>query len=453
MREPRRGPTGGYNPGESSRIPRPFASRVARCIFGGEAIWEDLRVPSSVEQTRIRKAGQVDRIGEYFVRRLVGEGGMGKVYEAEERLSKRRVALKVLRTELARSEEGRRLFLNEMKILAHLDHPNIVRSLACTEVDGDLVMALEFLDGQTLRQRLLEAGTLRWDEAVDVATQVASALDVAHRQEPSVIHRDLKPENIMILEDGTVKVMDFGIAKVLQALSKTTTHSVGTLQYMSPEQIDATGVDGRSDLYCLGLILYEMLQGNAPFESASPRELLNKQCTEEPPPFSDEARQGLPRGIEKLVFELLEKTPDDRPSSARDVLHDLEPFASAGGAPLSRKTGPTRRAKGITTPIETAPTEKIDPGDAPARQDTEKGRSRDPSRAERLARGAGKAPDTIALIESASEPMQVSARHALVLVAVLSALAAIVTYVVRVNSTPDPAQAVPTADRGGEAAP
>lgn len=388
----------------------------------------------------------MERIGDYLVRRLVGEGGMGKVYEAEERLSKRRVALKVLRPELARNEEGRRLFLNEMTILAHLDHPNIVRSLASTEVDGDLVMALEYLDGQTLRQRILKDGTLGWDEAVDIAMQVASALDVAHRQEPPIIHRDLKPENIMILDDGNVKVMDFGIAKVLQAISKTTTHSVGTLQYMSPEQIDATGVDARSDLYCLGLILYEMLCGQPPFESASPRELLNKQCTEAPPPLPDDARVGLPKGVERLIFELLEKAPDDRPASARDVLHDLEPFASAGGAPLSRRSRPKGAERAVKTAIETAPTQ-IDTGDAIARDDTTGPRASRTSSAER----SGKSSDTIALVERAAEPKQVSPKQALALVAVLCALAGIVTYVVKINSAPvDPAQSVPTANIGDE---
>src|ERR1700678_384925 len=143
----------------------------------------------------------MDQIGDYLVRRLIGEGGMGKVYEAEERLSKRRVALKVLHQELSRSEQGRRLFLNEMTILAHLEHPNIVRSLASTEVDGDLVMVLEYLDGRTLR----------------------ALLNAAHGQEPPIIHRDLKPENIMVLEGGAVKVMDFGIAKVIEALNQTNT--------------------------------------------------------------------------------------------------------------------------------------------------------------------------------------------------------------------------------------
>src|SRR5204863_8044114 len=132
-----------------------------------------------------------ERLGEYLVKRLIGEGGMGKVFEAEERLSKRRVALKVLRPELARAEEARRLFLNEMTILAHLDHPNVVRSLASTEVDGELVMALEFLEGETLRERL-GRGRLPWPAAVAIASDVAAALGAAHGQQPPIVHRDLK---------------------------------------------------------------------------------------------------------------------------------------------------------------------------------------------------------------------------------------------------------------------
>src|SRR5215472_10844531 len=121
----------------------------------------------------------MERIGEYLVKRLVGEGGMGKVFEAEERLTKRRVALKVLRAELTRSEEGRRLFLNEMQILAQLEHPNVVRSLASMEIDGQLVMALEFLDGRTLREELVTRGRLTWQEAVDIVAGIAGALEVA----------------------------------------------------------------------------------------------------------------------------------------------------------------------------------------------------------------------------------------------------------------------------------
>src|SRR6187551_1294775 len=183
----------------------------------------------------------MERIGEYLVRRLVGEGGMGKVYEAEERLSKRRVALKVLRPELTRHEEGRRLFLNEMQILAHLEHPNLVRSLASMETDGQLVLVLEYLSGRTLRQELTRRGTLPWHEALEHVVRIAEALTVTHEQEPPIVHRDLRPE-----------------------------------------QIDARTIDARSDLYSLGLIFYEMLCGDPPFNSPSPRELLNLQCTAEP---------------------------------------------------------------------------------------------------------------------------------------------------------------------------
>jgi len=382
----------------------------------------------------------MDRIGEYLVRRLVGEGGMGKVYEAEERLSHRRVALKVLRTELARSEEGRRLFLNEMTILAHLDHPNIVRCLACTEVDGQLVMALEYLEGKTLRELLNERGALPWDEAIGVTVQIASALAAAHRQEPPIVHRDLKPENVMILEDGSVKVMDFGIAKVLQALSKTTTHSVGTLQYMSPEQIDATGVDARSDLYCLGLVLYEMLSGKAPFESASPRELLNLQCTAPAPPLPDGSRQSLPKGVERLIFELLQKSPDERPGSADDVLHDLEPFAPAGGALRPFRPSSPRR----TEPMASA--------DVPSAKSVPEP---EPPAEHQPAAAPKERADTIALVERASAPREIGTRAAFIVIVLLSLIAGLLTYIARVSGAPSGERSAPTAsaERGGEESP
>ena len=200
--------------------------------------WDSEAPPSSgaVSTTSSSEAEaerHMDKVGEYLIRRLVGEGGMGKVYEAEERLSKRRVALKVLKEELAKSEHSRGLFLNEMQILAHLEHPNIVRSLASVEADGKLCMVLEFLEGRTLREVLNDRERLGWDEAAGIIHAVARALVAAHGQEPPVIHRDLKPENIMLLDDGGVKVMDFGIAKLVQELNQTNTQSVGTLQYLS----------------------------------------------------------------------------------------------------------------------------------------------------------------------------------------------------------------------------
>jgi len=238
--------------------------------------------------------------------------------------------------------------------------------------------------------------------------QVVRALCEAHENDPPIVHRDLKPENVMLLDDGTVKVMDFGIAKVLAAAGNTTTHSVGTLAYMSPEQIDAGDVGERSDLYCLGLLLYELLAGRPPFESQSPRELLNLQCTAEPPALPEDVRRELPRGIEKLLFELLEKSPEDRPESARAVLETLENFAPADRASLPASRPPRKRA--------------------------EKRRKRQKAT---LEQAPVKANDTVALIEQAIAPRHVPLRKALLIVLGASLFAGAATWLVRAGTTPD----------------
>jgi serine/threonine protein kinase len=377
----------------------------------------------------------MERIGEYEIRRMVGEGGMGKVYEAEERLSRRRVALKVLRPELARSEEGRRLFLNEMQILAHLEHPNVVRSLATCEVDGQLVMALEFLEGRTLREELVDKGRLPWPEAARIVVAIGEGLAAAHAHDPPVVHRDLKPENVMLVATGQgsahVKVMDFGVAKVLAAAQATNTQSVGTLQYMSPEQIDARTIDARSDLYALGLVLYECLAGAPPFRSASARELLNMQCATPAPDLPEEVRATLPAGIEAILFAMLEKAPDARPADAGAVLSKLAPFVSAG-ARSSRATSSSVPAQSPQTP--NAPSAK-------ARSDT---------LVSTPAPAVARRDDTVDLVERATQPRQISTLVALALILVLSVLAGLTAYVLRLrlgtgtqaSAEPVPAKAV-----------
>ncbi|MGD0530216.1 MAG: serine/threonine-protein kinase [Polyangiaceae bacterium] len=358
----------------------------------------------------------MERIGEYEVRRMVGEGGMGKVYEAEERLSKRRVALKVLRPELTKTEEGRRLFLNEMQILAHLEHPNVVRSLATCEVDGQLVMALEYLEGRTLRDELVEVGRMPWPEAVRVVVAIAEGLAAAHAHEPPIVHRDLKPENVMRVEGGQVKVMDFGVAKVLAHAQATNTQSVGTLQYMSPEQIDARTIDARSDLYSLGLVLYECLAGAPPFRSASARELLNMQCTAPAPDLPDEVRSTLPGGIEEILFKMLEKSPDARPADAAEVLAKLAPFVSAGARSPRAVTSHSRQ-KSERAPSSTPRSDTMVSTPAPAV----------PKRA-----------DTVELVERATQPKQISTLVAVSLILLLSILAGLTAYVLRLRVGPGP---------------
>ncbi len=428
----------------------------------------------------------MEQMGEYLVRRLIGEGGMGKVYEAEERLAKRRVALKVLHVELSKSEHARRLFLNEMQILARVEHPNIVRSLASIEVNGELVMVLEYLDGKTLRRVLSERGRLPWTEAAAVIASTASALVAAHGQNPPVIHRDLKPENIMVLADGSIKVMDFGIAKVVEAMNQTNTQSVGTLQYMSPEQIDAHTIDHRSDLYCLGLIFYELLEGKPPFVSSSPRQLLNLQCTAEPPALSEDVRRGLPKGVEELVFHLLEKAPEDRPYLAEDVVARLEPFIPAGGTVLGAGVRPTqpspspraRPSLGATAErsvsAERGSQDRLPEarGSQPSAQAaTPANRSPAPSAAPAGSAAAGptlpsegeagsppakiieKRADTIALLEKAERPREVSTTVAVGIIVALSLFAGVAAYAIRATSTPDAAKSAPTATEKAKASP
>jgi tRNA A-37 threonylcarbamoyl transferase component Bud32 len=270
--------------------------------------------------------GRPDRVGDYVIHRLIGEGGMARVWEGEEPLSHRRVAVKVLRAELAHSDHVRRQFLSEMRILASLDDPNIVRCLLCSEYEGRPVMVLELLDGWTLREMLGARTALAWPEMVRYAIQIARALKAAHSRTPSVVHRDLKPENVIVLPDGRLKVMDFGIAKILQTITGATDHAVGTLQYMSPEQIDAQPVDGRADLFALGLLMWEMLVGRPPFEGASPRMLLDKICSEPTPQLPPHVRSEVPPHIEALLNRLLAKNPADRPASADEVIQHLTPW-------------------------------------------------------------------------------------------------------------------------------
>jgi eukaryotic-like serine/threonine-protein kinase len=382
----------------------------------------------------------MERIGEYEVRRMVGEGGMGKVYEAEERLSKRRVALKVLRPELTRNEEGRRLFLNEMQILAQLEHPNVVRSLATCEVDGQLVMALEYLDGRTLREALVEEGRLPWPVAVRIVVAVGEGLAAAHTQPTPIVHRDLKPENVMLLDGGaapgasdrgrpveldTVKVMDFGVAKMLAAAQATNTQSVGTLQYMSPKQIDARTIDARSDLYALGLVLYECLAGAPPFRSASARELLNMQCTAPAPELPDEVRATLPAGIEHVLFQMLEKSPDARPASAREVLDQLAPFVSAGTR-AARSTSSGSRPRGSAVEPGRSRGAPVEAQDAAPRRSSDTLVS---SPAPAVPRRA----DTVDLVERATQPREMATWVALSLILLLSVVSALTVYVLRLR--------------------
>jgi tetratricopeptide (TPR) repeat protein/predicted Ser/Thr protein kinase len=284
------------------------------------------------------------RLGPYEILSAIGAGGMGEVYKARDGRLDRIVAIKVLPTHLADRAELRERFEREAKMIASLNHPHICTLFDIGQQDGIDYLVMEYLEGETLAQRLQE-GSLPLDQVLMYAVEITEALDVAHRK--GVTHRDLKPGNIMLVKSGC-KLLDFGLAKLQQdgapgiPLSQLTTEVdalsmpgmiVGTLQYMAPEQLEGKPADGRTDLYALGLTLYEMVTGGAPFAGGPPLQAMYRQVNEEP---KDPRliKPGLPDYFARIILRCLEKTPTARYQSASEILADLQgtnsPVATRG---------------------------------------------------------------------------------------------------------------------------
>ncbi|HNI58863.1 MAG TPA: serine/threonine-protein kinase [Pseudomonadota bacterium] len=283
--------------------------------------------------------------GRYKVVSLLGEGGMGAVYLVEHALMRKRMALKVLNSELSKNREMVARFEREAMAAAHLEHPNVVAATDLGTTDeGSLFLVLEFIDGKSLRDQL-NFGPLSPARVIHIARQVASALQRAHSV--GIVHRDLKPENIMIMNrDGDpdfVKVLDFGLAKIrIEALvedvsqrSETLTKYgtiFGTPAYMAPEQAAGGEVDGRTDLYALGVVMYELLTGWVPFDADDPAVILRQQILAPVPPMAQKAPSvKVPATLEAMVMKLLEKNPDNRHKDARALLDALTELAMAEG--------------------------------------------------------------------------------------------------------------------------
>ena len=268
----------------------------------------------------------------------VGRGGMAVVYSAEDLKHQRRVALKVMRPEVL-GTSGRERFEREIAIAAHLAHPHILPLHDSGEAAGHLFFVMPFVEGESLRARLLREGPLPVADAVRLAEQVASALGYAHGQ--GVVHRDIKPENILIESGDEVFVTDFGLARAIEGVGLPITESglvLGTPAYMSPEQVEGRSkVDGRSDIYALGCVLYEMLAGEPPFSGQTAQLILTRQLCDQPTPLGV-LRPGVPPWLEALVTRMLAKVPADRPPTASVVAHALAMGSSGATTPLPRVT-------------------------------------------------------------------------------------------------------------------
>lgn len=269
-------------------------------------------------------------LGRYRVIGAIGAGGMGVVYEAEDISLGRRLALKVLPEEFSHDEERRRRFEREARAASSLSHPNIITIHGTESVDGISFIVSELIEGQTLRQLIAE-GPFDASTTLSIAVQIADALASAHSV--GVVHRDIKPANIMIRPDGLVKILDFGLAKVVAPVDPAANFDtrdltgqnrvMGTISYMSPEQMLGEQVDERSDIYSLGVVLYEMLTGEPPYKGASDAAIY-AAAIKDPPPRLRTATTEMPPALEEIVLHALEKNPSDRYQTAAEMRDDLE---------------------------------------------------------------------------------------------------------------------------------
>jgi serine/threonine protein kinase len=298
------------------------------------------------EKTEL-KPGQV--VGAYEILSFITRGGMGEVYLARDTRLGRNVALKFLPSSFTKDHERLGRFEQEARAISALNHPNILTIHEVGEVDGRHFLATEYVDGQTLRQRLADRN-LNVKEGLDIAIQIASAMAAAHVK--GIVHRDIKPDNIILRRDGLVKVLDFGLAKLTEpkeggledptrALVQTMTGTVmGTVGYMSPEQVRGQEVDHRSDIFSFGVVLYEVLSGRRAFIGESNADLMSAILKEEPSELSETNNQVNP-GLEKIVRRCLEKEPDRRFQSASDLAFALESQSIISGSLIVSKPGPT----------------------------------------------------------------------------------------------------------------
>ena len=281
------------------------------------------------------------KLGDYEILGVLGAGGMGKVYKVRNTISDRVEAMKILLPNLADQKELADRFLREIKLLASLNHPNIAALRTALTLDNQLVMIMEYVDGVTLASRL-QQGPVPVNDAVYYIDQVLAALVYAHQA--NVVHRDIKPGNMMLTPDGVVKLMDFGIARPGNEAGMTITGTtLGSLNYMSPEQVKGETVDARSDLYSVGLSLYEIVTGRLPFRGDSGYSLMVAQLQQAPePPIV--LRPDLPKPINDIILMVLAKEPEKRFQSAtafRNALKSALPAGSAAAAGAGRSGIPS----------------------------------------------------------------------------------------------------------------
>ncbi len=282
--------------------------------------------------------------GRYRLKRLVGVGGMAMVFEADDLLRKSTVAVKILKEEFASDEVSVQRFINESKAVLMLSHPNIVKIFDVSVKGEHKYIVMEYIDGITLKAYMQRKGALSVKETVAYSIQILRALEHAHLG--GIVHRDIKPQNIMLLKNGQIKVTDFGIAKLPDAKTLTATDkAIGTVYYISPEQAAGEkGIDRRTDLYSVGVLMYEMITGKLPFDGENPVSIALKQINEEPKPAS-ELNPSIPKGLEQIIQFAMEKDKDKRFQTATQMIDLLQKVRENPGVVFRQKNPPKKDEK------------------------------------------------------------------------------------------------------------
>ena len=287
----------------------------------------------------------------YELLEVIGTGGMAVVYKARCHRLNRLVAVKVLKDEFSGDEEFRRRFRAEGEAVAMLSHPNIVQVFDVSASDNAYYIVMELIDGISLKQYMEVKGVLNWKETLHFATQIAKGLEHAHSR--GIVHRDIKPHNVMVLKNGSVKVMDFGIAQVMNKSNTLTKEALGSVHYISPEQAKGSFTDSRSDIYSLGVVMYEMMTGRPPYDGDSPVAVAIQHINGGAP-LPTSFNPNIPAGMEQIIMKAMALEPKDRYASATELLYDLEEFRKNPALTFNYHTIVDESTKKIT-PIVTKP--------------------------------------------------------------------------------------------------
>ena len=330
--------------------------------------------------------------GRYSIESLVGVGGMANVYRGTDVKTGNQIAVKVLKEEFLDNEELVRRFKNESKAISILSHPNIVKVYDVSVTDKLQYIVMEYVDGITLKEYLKQrGGALTWKETVHFATQVLSALQHAHSK--GIIHRDVKPQNIMLLADGSIKMMDFGIARFSRAQSQTVSDkAIGSVHYISPEQAKGERTDARTDIYSVGVMLYEMLSGRLPFDGDGAVSIAIMQISEKPKPLAEIAPK-TPAGLRQITEKAMEKDPDKRYQSAQEMLAAIEEFKRNPSIQFayeyrSAEDNPERNINRVVSNTKSSPkSTSIHTGDARRVGTSNPGRSKSAKKKKKASKG------------------------------------------------------------------